>query len=80
LLFYSAVRFDVEEWIMAFMNNRNKGGNRKSGNATSRLEKPMVYFVSAKQERRIERMRAAFQPEVKPKITLPKFSWDKTND
>jgi len=65
---------------MAFMNKRSKSGRRGGGSGTSRIEMPMVRLVSAKQERRIEKIRAAFQPEAKPKVTLPKFSWDKKDD
>jgi len=65
---------------MAFMNKRSKGSRRGGASGTSRIEKPMVRFVTAKQEKRIEEIRAAFRPEPKQKVTLPKFSWDKTND
>ena len=70
---------NVEEWII-MLGKMRKSGNHNSGNSTPRVEKPMVYFVSAKQEKRIEKIRAAFRPEAKPKVTLPKFSWDKTDD
>jgi len=39
-----------------------------------------VQLRSAKQERRLDKIREAFNPEAKPKITLPKFSWDKVDD
>lgn len=74
------MRSDVEEWVMAFMNKRSASMRRGGGNGTPRIEKPMVRFVTAKQEKRIEEIRAAFRPEPKQKVTLPKFSWDKTND
>ena len=62
------------------LGKKGKGRNRNSGNSTPRIEKPMYYFVSAKEEKRIENIRAAFQPDKKPKVTLPKFSWDKKDD
>jgi hypothetical protein len=36
--------------------------------------------VTPKHYKRIENIRAAFQPDKKPKVTLPKFSWDKKDD
>jgi len=41
---------------------------------------PKVVLVTPKQYKRIENIRAAFRPEAKPKVTLPKFSWDKKDD
>jgi hypothetical protein len=40
----------------------------------------MVRLVSSKEYERIEKIRAAFQPKKKPKVSLPKFSWDKKDD
>ena len=79
MLFCIIVHLNMEEWI-TMLSKMRKSGNHNSGNSTPRLEKPMYYFVSAKEEKRIENIRAAFRPEAKPKVTLPKFSWDKTDD
>ena len=68
---------NVEEWIVAF--NKRKLG--KGSNEHSSVEyAPKVVLVTPKQYKRIENIRAAFRPEAKPKVSLPKFSWDKTDD
>lgn len=71
------MRSNVEEWIMAF--NKRKLG-RGSNEHSSVEYAPKVVLVTPKQYKRIENIRAAFQPDKKPKVTLPKFSWDKTDD
>ena len=63
---------------MTFMNKRKFG--KGGGSRSSGIEKPMVRLVSSKEYERIEKIRAAFQPEKKPKVSLPKFSWDKKDD
>lgn len=63
---------------MTFMNKRKFG--KGEGSRSSGIEKPMVRLVSSKEYERIEKIRAAFQPEKKPKVSLPKFSWDKKDD
>ena len=63
---------------MTFMNKRKSG--KGEGGRSSGIEKPMVRLVSSKEYERIEKIRAAFQPEKKPKVSLPKFSWDKKDD
>lgn len=63
---------------MTFMNKRKFG--KGEGGRSSGIEKPMVRLVSSKEHERIEKIRAAFQPEKKPKVSLPKFSWDKKDD
>jgi len=55
--------------------------NRNNGHSTSMYDPGYkVQLRSAKQERRLDKIREAFNPEAKPKITLPKFSWDKVDD
>ena len=71
------MRSNVEEWIMAF--NKRKLG-RGSNEHSSVEYAPKVVLVTPKQYKRIENIRAALQPDKKPKVTLPKFSWDKTDD
>ena len=63
---------------MTFMNKRKFG--KGEGDRSSGIEKTMVRLVSSKEYERIEKIRAAFQPEKKPKVSLPKFSWDKKDD
>ena len=60
------------------MSERRKRSNQGSNQHSSVEYAPKVVLVTPKQYKRIENIRAAFQPDKKPKVTLPKFSWDKT--
>jgi len=62
------------------MSERRKRSNQGSNQHSSVEYAPKVVLVTPKQYKRIENIRAAFQPYKKPKVTLPKFSWDKTDD
>jgi hypothetical protein len=72
------MRFNVEEWIK--MVEKRKRSNQGSNQHSSVEYAPEVVLVTPKHYKRIENIRAAFRPELKQKVTLPKFSWDKTND
>jgi hypothetical protein len=62
------------------MSEGRKRSNQGSNQHSSVEYAPKVVLVTPKQYRRIENIRAAFQPDKKQKVTLPKFSWDKTDD
>jgi hypothetical protein len=52
--------------------------NKNNGHSTNMIDPGhKVQLRTAAQERRLNSIRAAFNPEVKPNISLPKFSWDK---
>ena len=65
---------------MIKMSERRKRSNQGSNQHSSVEYAPKVVLVTPKQYKLIENIRAAFQPDKKPKVTLPKFSWDKTDD
>jgi hypothetical protein len=62
------------------MAEKRKRSNKGNNQHSSVEYAPKVVLVTPKQHKRIENIRAAFQPDKKPKVTLPKFSWDKKDD
>jgi len=55
--------------------------NKSNGHNTNMIDPGYkVELRSAAEDRRLNKIRQAFNPEAKPKITLPKFSWDKVDD